>query len=373
MKRILFFTFSMALSFSAFSQYFQATITNPTLNQVAVKIKPTANITGQISYIQFTLRYPIATTPAFKIDIATNTAEFAGMKVDTLPYTSDGTYNYINFVHNTGSAPSTGDKAFVSGTEYTICTLAFIGNPDVAPLLELVSDQNGSTAFGVVDGTGNLLTPTGDELYGPGFQNNGGVRTVPLTDVPVPVKFASFSVIKKDGNAQIKWAVENESSITDRYEVLRSSNGRDFVKVATVLPKNNGLTANTYELTENNVAAIPSAAGAVYYRIKQIDKDGAFIFTEIRNLRIDGKEFGVSAYPNPVKNSTKLTIDLEQAAEVVISLTNTAGQQLGSIQFRGVKGTNFKDVDLSKYASGNYSLKVQAGKEIKTISVAKIN
>ncbi|HMO62738.1 MAG TPA: T9SS type A sorting domain-containing protein [Ferruginibacter sp.] len=384
MKRILLIAvFSLQAGLAALAQpYFQATFENPanpappptTLNQLVFKIKPTADITTAIAYMEFAFRYPTATTPPFGVTISSNTTNFPTLNIQRLDDYVEGAYTYVKFVHNTGVIPS---ATYPAGVEREVFTITLTGNPGIAQIVELVSDlvmQN--YVFGVVDGAGNFIDPgAGPQLYGNGFAVDGsGINTVPLASVPVPVKFLGFSATKKGLDAVLTWAVENESSVTDRYEVMRSLNGRDFTKVATVAPKNNGLTSNTYELTEVNLAAtLRMSTGVVYYRIKQIDKDGASAITESRSIRLDGKGFGVNVYPNPVKSLAKLTIDLDQATDVMITVTNASGQQIKTMQLQGLKGTNFQDVDMARLAGGNYIIKVQAGTEIKTLPVSKVN
>lgn len=381
MKRILLFSvFSLILGATLFSQpYFQATFVNPanptpppaTLNQLVFKIKPTANITTAIALMQFSFRYPTASTPPFTIAISSNTTNFPSLNIQRLPDDVDATYTYVNFTHNTGTIAS---KAYTAGTEYEVFTISLLGSAAIAPLMELYSDLAGSNAFGIVDGGGNLIdVGSNDELYGTGFSATGSVKTVPLANIPVPVKFLGFTAIKKNNTAVIAWSIENESSITERYEILRSSNGVDFKTTATIYPKNNGRSANTYELTENNISSIGSNSGIIYYRIKQTDKDGKFVFTEVRSIRLDGKVFAVSVYPNPIKNLATISIDAEKDADILMTINDAGGRQLQSIQLKAIKGLNTKKVNIASLAAGSYILKVQAGTEIKTIPLVKVN
>ena len=380
MKRILLISiFSLMVGSAVFSQsYFQATFVNPanptpppaTLNQLVFKIKPSANITTEISYMQFCFRYMTASTPPFTINISSNTTDFPTLKIDTTAATTDGTFTYINFVHNTSSIPS---KLYTTGTEYTVFTITLIGSPAIVSSVELFSNLAGGTSvFGIADGSATPFDPgTNDELYGPGVANNSGVRTVPLANVPVPVKFLDFTATKKNNTAVINWSIENESAITERYEILRSSNGVDFKTAATIYPKNNGRSANTYELTENNLSSIASNAGIIYYRIKQTDKDGKFVFTEVRSIRLDGRAFAVSVYPNPIKNVANISVDVLKDADVAISIADASGKQLQNIQLKAIKGLNTTKINMANLAAGSYLLKVQAGTEVKTIPLVK--
>lgn len=394
MKKIFIIILFLSGYMVSFGQKFAASVTN-TGNNLIFQLKPDATVSTGFSTIEFFLRYPTS-SPAFGYGLVTvNTAAFPGMAGNGT--TGGGAansgaweiihndpnlapiagYNVDHFIY-TAPAVATTAASYTSGTAYDVITVQLTGTPPNTVDFQFISDDSYGTGYlAITDANGGDLLPASPSNYFfPTTSSTSlGAATIyyqDLIDVPVPVKFLDFSATKVGEDAKLQWSVENESSITDRYEILRSSNGQDFVKVETLAPKNNGLTANTYELTQTNLASIRSASGVIYYRIKQVDKDGKSALTEIRNIRLT-KGFNVAAYPNPVKSSTKLTIDLEQSSTVTINLTNAAGQQIKAYQLQGVKGTNFRDVDMSKLASGNYMIKVQAGKELKSIPVTKVN
>jgi hypothetical protein len=383
MKRILLSSiFNLLVGSVLFSQpYFQATFVNPanpspppaTINQLSFRMKPTAAITTEISYMQFALRYPTATTPPFTIAITSNTVNFPTLNIKrVLPDYVEGAYTYITFVHNSSVISS---ATYASGVEKEVFKIELLGAAAIAPSFDLVTDiANGNYYFTVVDGAANPIDPgASSALYGTGYSNNGGVETVPLTNVPVPVKFLDFTAAKKSNSAVLSWSVENESSITDRYEVEMGTTPDNLKKIAVVLPKNNGRSANVYEFTHNDISAIVSYSGAIYYRITQFDKDGKSASPGVKSIRIDGKSFGISAYPNPVKGSTNLTIDLVAASNVIITMTDASGKLVRNTQIKGFKGQNIHPISMEKYAGGNYMLKVQAGNETRTMSITKVN
>lgn len=189
---------------------------------------------------------------------------------------------------------------------------------------------------------------------------------------PTPVKFLGFNVTKKNNDAVITWQIENESAITDRYEIERSLNGVDFKKVYTVTAKNNGSTANSYELTDLNLTSI-RRSGVIYYRIKQFDKDGQFVTTAIKNLRLDGKSLAISVYPNPIKNYANVSIDLVEDARVMLTINDVSGKQVQTMPLQLFKGLNVKKVNMSGLAAGSYMLQVNTGTEIKTVPLVKAN
>lgn len=373
MKKIITSILFMVLCHMGFSQYFQASFSNIG-NKVTFKIRPNADITTAVGYLEFFFRYNTATTPPFTIgNIVNNTADFPGLSVTQGPGIPDPTYTYVNFVFNSGTIPS---KTYTANTEYEVMSFTLDGASSVATL-ELASDFTiGSYYFVINAGDGTQIDASQgsglNQFYGSGFYTSGTGQFLPLTNITLPVKFLDFSVAKKDRDALISWSVENEDENADKYIVERSVNGNDFKAVETVPALNNGSSNNTYSITQRDIASIANA-GLIYYRVKQVDKGGKSVYTSTKNIRLDAKAFAVKASPNLVRTTTTLTIDLAKDSKLLVSITDANGKQIKNIQLQGFKGTNLKELNLDGLAAGNYMLKVNTGDEIKTLPIVKAN
>lgn len=306
---------------------------------------------------------------------------------EILPSTGVGTYaiNDVSvetpgyYTWNIDGTDGTTVTAFTANQEITFIEIFFNGGPSVTTYSRLVHIPDGgstgaSTFYLSIGGIPQIIE--NELMYGPTAINNTtgiyplGSAVVTLPGLVLPVKFLGFNVTKKNNDALLSWQIENESNLTDRYEIERSLNGVDFIKFYTVLPKNNGSSGNIYDLTDMNLTTI-RAAGVFYYRVKQIDKDGQFIYSPIRNLRLNSKEIAIGVYPNPVKESANVTIDLEQDADATITVTDASGKLMQSMQTQLFKGLNNKKINMAAFASGRYLLKVQTTVETKTMAVVK--
>ncbi|MBL0145852.1 MAG: T9SS type A sorting domain-containing protein [Chitinophagaceae bacterium] len=205
--------------------------------------------------------------------------------------------------------------------------------------------------------------------------NTGGIDTswVALQPISIlPIKSVTFNVTKNYNDAVLTWKVENEDNSADKYEVERSINGVDFFKIATVAPKSNGLAYNNYTSTDVNIASLVSN-GLVYYRIKQVYKNGKFDYTETKYIKLsNNKGFNVSVFPNPVKDVATLNVDLNTASDVFVLVTDAAGKAIQKFTVNGVAGGNSKKLNMASLAAGTYMIKVTtASNEQKTIVVVK--
>lgn len=389
MKSILVVLVSFFAVTSGLAQTFQATIQPlpATGAGVTVCVKTPGTVTGKVSSLTITIAIPVSvgTRPVIGVD---NSADpFIGYDVyNAVNQTFDGAEHYIYNVLGTGDViPAGATKVFTGGVDVPMAVINFSGGaPGVSSQIKMANlpdggtDPNPNSYFGFsVDGSDvvnlsamfygiNLIsTATNDGL---GYSGTSFARTVPL--VPLPISFLSFNALKKADNAQLDWSVQNESALTDRYEIERSFTGSDFKKIGTVAPLNNGNSYNSYVSTDYNLSSLNSS-GKIYYRIKQVDRDGRFVHTEIRSVRLDGKTFDLSVYPNPVVSTTKLYLDLADAAQVKIKLIDAAGKVVQTEVFDGVKGLNPHPLNTTKLIAGTYMVQVEAGNQTRTIPVVK--
>lgn len=300
-------------------------------------------------------------------------------------YSELGYWNYNIYGTSSPVTPS-----FIAGTEIVAMELEFTnGVPNLGDV-GLVTLPDGGTTTGYAafycksstlnsDGASNLYydrPPTtlldNQISYNPGGTPVGtATSSVLLVGITLPVKFVGLTATKKNNTAQLNWQVANENSLTAGYDVERSLNGIDFKKVSLVAPQNNGRSSNSYTSTDD--LSTVNAASIVYYRIKQTDKDGNFVYSEIKSVRLDSKAIAASIYPNPVRGKANLSIDLTESTPVTITLNDATGKQVQIVQMKGLKGQNTKEINMSSLPTGNYVLRVLTGTETKTIPVIKGN
>jgi hypothetical protein len=378
----------LAASLGCFAQgKFSASLTNSG-NTITFKVKPVGgNITAGLSTVEFFVRYPTTTAPFTYGTVTPNTTNFPNMTAsgtlgsgsweierNNAAYALPG-FNVDHFIY-TAPAPVTASQTYINNTEYNMISVPLVG-PTASVNLQFVhQDSEEKYYLAITSGVGADLRPAAfNSYFYPSTTTAAGpsgstLYYMDLLNVPVPVKFNGFTATKRDNTALLNWSVENEGPVTSHYEIERSTNGVSFSKIARVEPKNNGATSNAYNLTDLNLTSVRTE-GVIYYRIKQYDKDGQFVYSEIKSVRLDGKGFAISVYPNPVKDVATLTIDLVQDGDVIINITDAAGKQIKQLQVQGFKGLNTKKVDMLSMASGTYLFKISTGTELKTLSVVK--
>jgi len=129
-----------------------------------------------------------------------------------------------------------------------------------------------------------------------GLSNWTGVTTGTL-----PIIFSQPLEAKQaKRTTRLTWSVANQTN-NDKYIIEHSLNGRDFVNIGEIKGDGNNTAEQHYEYTHGT----PSI-GINYYRIKQIDFDGKYSYSNVAHVQYKGNGEGIKVYPNP--SSTHITV-----------------------------------------------------------------
>ncbi|TAE18089.1 MAG: hypothetical protein EAY72_00815, partial [Bacteroidetes bacterium] len=176
-----------------------------------------------------------------------------------------------------------------------------------------------------VDTTVIIASPTAKRLkivFRPGTDSD--VDSIGITSFSqiLPVKFGAVSASFNQGKTKLNWQVETEIN-TSNYVIEQSTNGVDFVAIASVEAKN--FTSYNYIFNSIN--------GDILYRIKAIDKDGTFTYSSIIKVKSNASKnlLDLAVAPNPVVNG-KLNVQANGIAKgnYTINIFSMLGKQVYS-------------------------------------------
>lgn len=177
------------------------------------------------------------------------------------------------------------------------------------------------------------------------FKTAAQQSPLPLNFLSVQAKYARVSK-----SVVVDWKTANEVN-TDRFEVLRSSDGRNFIAIGTVAAKNTA-GENPYRFEDKQ--PLPSTS---YYRLKQVDKDGKLTYSRTVTVGFS-TNLALSVSPNPANNSLLVSHEKAQGS-AVLKIVSVQGQVLAAVQPSADAFTT--PVDVSKLPAGNYLLVFENG------------
>ncbi|MBA2250295.1 MAG: Ig-like domain-containing protein [Chitinophagaceae bacterium] len=162
----------------------------------------------------------------------------------------------------------------------------------------------------------------------------------------LPVKLLSFTAQKNGEKVNLNWKTSNEIN-TKYFIVERSADGNYWQSFATVSAGTN-TNGNAYTVTDN----FP-LSGINYYRLKQVDVDNKFAYSEIRNVSF-GTKASVIIFPNPAKDFLHIVLTKSNNTPVIIQLQDVSGKIIS--QF--TTNENLIKIDIRKFSAGTYFVKV---------------
>ncbi len=215
-------------------------------------------------------------------------------------------------------------------------------------------------------GNGSLINVSDSSNNGPQSvvdpNNNGNAGEVneniptPFNFGLVPVKFLNVSASFINANTSIvQWRVATPTVNAEKFEVEFSSDGRSWTKITTLPVTEPNL--GTYQYKHNF-----TTTGNLYYRVKETDIDGAYIYSPIVLLRSSVKEPGFVIFPNPANNYIQVSVPYNSTGKKNIELLDAIGRRIFSKEITNT----IEDINTSALPNGTYLLRLIRNGEAKT-------
>lgn len=251
----------------------------------------------------------------------------------------------VNALLNAGIWTITPDVALASGS-YTI-TLEGRGYTNgVANAANYVvlkrANSSGAWGFFGANGTstqvGGVVTATAGNING--FSDFAIGIAGGQVPVVLPVKLTTFTVKVTQSYINLNWQTLNELN-NDKFVIERSVNGLDFIPVGEVNGNGTSGHVNHYAWQDRN-----PQPGNNYYRLKQLDLDGATEYSEVRLARFTVAEGKVQVFPNPA--SSYITLSMAGSAITKVDLVDISGRTVACFVHPSQK------IALPSLANGTY-------------------
>lgn len=158
----------------------------------------------------------------------------------------------------------------------------------------------------------------------------------------LPVKFLGFyGRLSKPDVTELIWKIAIPAAGADFFEIQWSSDAARWTTLGKIQIMNERQSEYRY--------VHPHAGEPVhFYRLKQVDKDGAFIFSNVIRLSQSGSFSQFNLFPNPA--SDFITVDPGRFSEGSIVIYDASGRKVHEQKHSGQQTT----IDLNSLSNGIY-------------------
>jgi len=184
-----------------------------------------------------------------------------------------------------------------------------------------------------------------------------------MGDIITPVELIYFiGTANDDNHVDLSWATATELN-NDFFEVQRSFDGEQFEVIGII--DGNGTTNQEIEYGFQDRTA---RSGVNYYRLRQVDFDGAFEFHPIIQVENNLFEVAIEAmiYPNPATNEN-LNVRITSGdgfSPISIRLVDIAGKAYYQDQISGAFSIDQKILPTLRMVPGLYFMIVSQGTRV---------
>ena len=214
-----------------------------------------------------------------------------------------------------------------------------------------------------------LITPTtvDDQLSTNGyiaytFSTTGfGSFVIVSSATLLPLKLINFSGTLKNNATNLKWTTANEAN-TKGFDVERSIDGIAYKAVGFVKGQNNA--NNEYTFNDEKIVK----GNKYFYRLKMMDLDGKFVYSNVVTITFIDKDKWFSVYPSPVKDVLFIQNNTAASQNAEITITEVSGKIV--YKHSGTVAGKL-EVAVSNWSAGTYIVKINSNDAETTLKVVK--
>ncbi len=170
-----------------------------------------------------------------------------------------------------------------------------------------------------------------------------------LTQAALPVTWNRFTGKIENNEAHLSWETATELNNAS-FEIEKSINGAAFESIGFVKGVGNSAKINTYNFVDKNFTQ------TAYYRLKQVDFDNKYTYSNIVSLEKTKEKGNLKIYPNPLSSQSFLTVDVSENNQNQANIT--VFEANGRLIYQNTEGGGSIKIPVNDWAKGLYLIRL---------------
>lgn len=166
----------------------------------------------------------------------------------------------------------------------------------------------------------------------------------------------------------LSWTTTQENN-NSMFILEKSDNGTDYQTIGSIRGAGTTREAKRYRFLDHQ-----AANNKVFYRLKQVDFNGNFTYSETLNVtkKLETNILLVQLSSETVNKTFDFTVDALKEGGVVLQLIDGTNKIVWQGTHMLTFGLNSLSIDVSPYREGMYKVLVHMGRDIKTLTIQKL-
>jgi hypothetical protein len=165
----------------------------------------------------------------------------------------------------------------------------------------------------------------------------GNQLMVGANNNPLPVELLYLNAKANKLDAIVRWSTASEVNCRG-FAIERSMDGTTFTEINFVKGAGNSNNTALYSYQDVDVF---TKTQLVYYRLKQVDFDGSYTYSDVVNVKQEQIQTEqIAVYPNPIVNDVTVELESLKAGNAEIMITDITGKLIDKVAVEINQGFN---------------------------------
>jgi hypothetical protein len=170
------------------------------------------------------------------------------------------------------------------------------------------------------------------------------------SEINLPVELSHFDAVKYDDRINVNWVTESEFN-NDYFAIERSTDAKNFKEIYTLKADGNSNSTKSYSYSDYDISSLTNT---VYYRLKQVDVDGTYVYSNVVSVEVLNNNTSIGRV---YKNQSDIVIEVNSKSEnksFELKLIDISGAVVYNNTINISKGISKTQIPISTLSRGIY-------------------